>query len=285
MIHHASTVAITGHIADKGLVTNSLRLHDGGAMGVALDLAARGAPVFPCGDNKSPLTPHGFKDATADPAIVRDWFTRWPDALVGVPTGIKFVVLDIDCGKHVEAARWYGQANLPTTRTHVTRSNGRHLLFKPDDRVRNTASKVCRGVDTRGEGGYIIWWPATGLQVMHGGALAEVPGWLIARLNPLRPPSSERLSASRAFSDAQAHAKLNGIIRAIAGASQGERNHVAFWGACRLAEMVSRGLISGDDAIEIVAEAASRTGLPYVEARRTAKSALDSHLRSYSNAR
>ena len=101
----------------------------------ALRLACH-VPVFPCGANKAPLLPRGFKDATTDFVLIGTWWSRWPNALVGVPTGIQFVVLDIDCGKHVEAAQWYGKANLPLTRTHITRSGGRHLLFQPDDRVR-----------------------------------------------------------------------------------------------------------------------------------------------------
>jgi hypothetical protein len=148
----------------------------------AIKLAGRGAPVFPCGDNKGPLTPRGFKDATTDLDLISTWWSRWPNALIGVPTGIKFVVVDIDCSKHVEAAQWYGRANLPITRTHVTRSGGRHVLFKPDDRVRNTASKICRGVDTRGAGGYIIWWPVCGFDVLHGETLAPVPEWIIKQL-------------------------------------------------------------------------------------------------------
>jgi hypothetical protein len=151
----------------------------------ALALARRDIPVFPCinrpghAADKAPLTAHGFKDATIDPELIRQWWTRWPDALIGVPAGVNFVVLDIDCGKHPEAAQWYGRANLPLTRTHITRSDGRHLLLQPDDRVRNTAGKICRGVDTRGHGGYIIWWPACGLEVLHDAELAPVPEFII----------------------------------------------------------------------------------------------------------
>jgi putative DNA primase/helicase len=243
----------------------------------ALALARRGVPVFPCGDSKGPLTPRGFKDATADPDQIREWWSRWSNALIGVPTGIKFVVVDIDCGKHVEATQWYGRANLPTTRTHVTRSGGRHLLFLPDKRVRNTASKICRGVDTRGAGGYIIWWPVCGFDVLHGETLAPVPPWVIKALEP--PPPLVLPPPRKVQTSAQAQHKVDGIIRAIAGAREGERNAIAFWGAARLAEMVEQSLISSDDAIDIVAEAASRTGLPYQEARRTAQSALDNHFR------
>jgi hypothetical protein len=237
----------------------------------ALKLAHRGTPVFPCNPaHKWPLTPNGFKDASCDPELVHLWWTEHPDALIGVPTGDKFVVLDVDCVKHVEAAQWYGKANLPLTRTHVTRSGGRHLLFKPNDAVRNSAGKICRGVDTRGKGGYIIWWPACGFEVLHPGALAEVPEFILRALN--RPAAPSPAPPRQRISHPQP--KLEGIIRAIACASEGERNHLTFWGACRLAEMAAQSIISRRDAIEIVVEAASRTGLPREEARRAAQSAL-----------
>jgi hypothetical protein len=153
----------------------------------ALTLARRGMSIFPCRADKSPLTPHGFKDARTDPDLITAWWSMWPDALIGVPTGGEFVVLDIDCSKHVEAMEWYGKVNLPLTRTHVTRSDGWHLLFEPNDRVRNTVGKICRGVDTRGLGGYIIWWPACGFDVLHGDVLAQVPEWIIKALEP--PPA------------------------------------------------------------------------------------------------
>src|SRR5690242_6844715 len=59
----------------------------------------RGWPIFPCrADDKHPLTEHGFKDATTDPAIVVRWFQQRPGALIGVPTGTPSgtVVLDVD---------------------------------------------------------------------------------------------------------------------------------------------------------------------------------------------
>jgi hypothetical protein len=80
----------------------------------AVELAEHGLPVFPCvnqprgPEDKRPLTAHGFKDASCDPDLVRKWWARWPDALVGVPTGIRFVVIDIDL-KHDDAQQWYDQ--------------------------------------------------------------------------------------------------------------------------------------------------------------------------------
>ena len=45
----------------------------------ALGYATRGCPVFPVIDKK-PRTEHGFHDATTDPATIRGWWERWPDA-------------------------------------------------------------------------------------------------------------------------------------------------------------------------------------------------------------
>jgi hypothetical protein len=70
--------------------------------GAALHYARKGWPVFPCqwtgGLRKAPLTGHGFYDATTDAPTIREWWDRWPKALIGIPTGapIGAVVLDID---------------------------------------------------------------------------------------------------------------------------------------------------------------------------------------------
>jgi hypothetical protein len=238
----------------------------------ALNLTRQGIPVFPCHhDSKKPHTTRGFKDASTDPAIITEWWKQYPDALVGVPTGDRFVVLDLDL-QHPEAQAWYGRANLPLTRTHVTRSGGRHLFFKPRDDFKNSAGKIEHGVDTRGKGGYIIWWPAHGFDVMHGSALVEVPEWVMRKLNPpqLEPTSVVPFARRQLRSDKD----LLPVIRVILGAKEGERNTVTFWAACRLAEHVSSGQVSRQDMVDIVVEAAGRTGLSHSEARSIAHSAL-----------
>src|SRR5262249_9064057 len=115
----------------------------------ALKLARRGIPVFPCinrpgqDDDKRPLTPNGFKDASADPDMGHEWWTGWPEALLGVPAGKKFVVVDVDL-EHDDAQQWLAdnRARVPLTRTHRTRSGGLHWLFAPNDKIRCTASKL-----------------------------------------------------------------------------------------------------------------------------------------------
>ena len=147
-----------------------------GTVDAALWLTRRGIPVFPCGNNKAPLTKHGHKDATADEAQVRRWWTRYPDALVGVPTGSisRLVVIDVDpagidfiLGEHGDL--------LGTGRQHNTR-RGFHYLFRlpAGVSIRNSAGKIAEGVDVRAEGGYIVWWPAVGRK-SFGPELEELP--------------------------------------------------------------------------------------------------------------
>ena len=155
----------------------------------AAPLAAGGWPVFPLGQDKKPHTKHGFKDATKDAAQIAAWSAQWPDALVGIPTGKAsgVFVLDVDVknGKDgfstLSAKGW----NLPATRTHTTRNGGgAHYLFRApnDNLLKNSASKLGAGLDTRGDGGYIVWWPAHGGTVENPDVFADVPRCLLDAL-------------------------------------------------------------------------------------------------------
>jgi Virulence-associated protein E-like domain/Bifunctional DNA primase/polymerase, N-terminal len=232
----------------------------------ALALAAR-MPVFPCGKDKRPLVPRGFHAASTDTLTIGRWWHRWPSALIGVPTNLEFCALDIDL-KHSEAEHWYAQnaSNIPFTRKHVTRSGGFHLLFQPDTRMRCTAGRIARGVDTRGSGGYLIWWPACGLPVSHGDLLAEIPDYIVEAQLPKTEPITISTAPPHVSGPEHARRKLCGIIRTIAEAREGERNQVTYWGACRLVEMVAAGEIDRGDAIGLAVEAASHAGLPRQEA-------------------
>jgi Bifunctional DNA primase/polymerase, N-terminal len=231
------------------------------ALDHALRLAARGMACFPCNEHKRPTCLHGFKDATANETDLRQLWQRFPGVLVGVPTGEKFVVIDADL-QHQPAQEWYARANLPATRTHITKSGGRHLLFKPHPDFKCSAGKIWKNVDGRGIGGYIIWWPTTGLEVLHRDLLADVPGWIIRRLTilPVPRPSGSTVASGR---------KIDALICKLLSAPQGQRNGVAFWVGCRLAEA---GL-SENDVVALVSDAGMRVGLGHHEACKTARSA------------
>jgi hypothetical protein len=255
------------------------------ALREALKLAFYGTPSFPCLPDKRPACPHGFKDATADAAQLAELWQRYPGTLVGVPTGPAsgVFVLDIDSAKHPEADEWLERhaACLPETRSHRTRSGGLHLLFKHQAGLKNSTSKLAPGVDTRGEGGFIIWWPFhLGLGADHHMVpLADVPKWLIEALNPPPPPPAKIIPfpARTQFGNvAPAMSRIEGIVATVARARQGERNAVTFWGACKIRDMLSnRELdhVTGQRAIAALVEASRRTGLSEIEISRTIMSA------------
>ncbi|MGA9667972.1 MAG: bifunctional DNA primase/polymerase [Terracidiphilus sp.] len=150
----------------------------GGLAYSALEYAARGWLVIPlhsptaCGcscrraecesPGKHPRTAHGLKDASRDPAMIREWWNHWPDANIGIVTGPEsgIFVLDVD-GKRgeeslIELERRY--SSLPDTYTVRTGGGGLHLYFLwPEGAdVRNSQSRIAPGLDIRGEGGYVV---------------------------------------------------------------------------------------------------------------------------------
>lgn len=170
----------------------------------AAPLVANGWPVFPLGQDKKPRTAHGFKDA----AQIAAWGAQWPDALVGVPTGKAsgVFVLDVDVKNSkdgfstLRAKGW----NLPATRTHRTRNGGgAHYLFRiPNgNTLKNSASKLGAGLDTRGDGGYIVWWPAHGGEVENPETYADVP---ICLLDALKADSAPEHKAHTVATDGEA---------------------------------------------------------------------------------
>ena len=68
--------------------------------------------------------------------------------------------------------------------------------------------------------------------------------------------------------------RLKQILRRVATAHEGERNAITYWASCRLAEMVTTGLISTNDATAYAIDAAMAAGLPRNEAINTVRSGL-----------
>ena len=242
----------------------------------ALDLARHHIPVFPCNPDKSPQTKRGFKDASTDERGVRKMFGSSPDALIGVPTGHRFDVLDVDLPPE-DARLWVRKSGLPITRMHTTRRGGLHMLFRPDRLINCSQSKIADKVDTRGKGGYIIWWPAHGGTVEHEHDLAPWPDWILYLFPEERPDYPPRTReedeidrpAKRApgpLRRMMAEARVDGILLAVAQARPGTRQATYFWAANRLREMADEGLVDAVEAYDHLFEAAEMSADPGSEA-------------------
>lgn len=152
-------------------------------------------PVFACDASKRPITSRGLHDATRDPAIIREQFSRPGAALIGVPMGAVSGVfaVDIDVRDGARGGEWLAanEHRIPETRRHRTMSGGSHLLFQmPAHDIRNSASKIAPNVDVRGTGGYIIFPPSPGYAIATDAMPAQAPRWLLDILAPPAQPST-----------------------------------------------------------------------------------------------
>ncbi len=109
---------------------------------------------------KHPRTQRGLHDASRHPEQVCVWWDRWPSANIGLVTGEPsgVVVVDVDGPEGIESLARYG--TLPKTIVQTT-GRGRHLLFARGVRIANNAGRLGRGLDVRGDGGYIVVAPST----------------------------------------------------------------------------------------------------------------------------
>jgi hypothetical protein len=135
--------------------------------------------------------------------------------------------------------------------------------------LRSTVSKIAPGVDTRGDGGYVVCWPAAGLPVLDDTPPAPWPAWLLNELRSV--PSIAAREPTVVIADDRALARL---ICSVARAREGQRNRLAFWAACRAGEMARSGLIGFATAEAVIAAAAMRAGLSRREAERIARSGV-----------
>jgi KaiC/GvpD/RAD55 family RecA-like ATPase len=164
-----------------------------GSLGAAaLYYAGLGWAVFPLVPReKIPLLSkakggNGLKDASADVDTVTAWWTRYPDANIGLTTGASsgLVVVDVDGADGEAALAVYGE--LPLTVESLT-GKGRHLLFRGAPEIRNSAGKLGPQLDVRAEGGYIVAPPSIH---PNGGVYRWANGRHPGKLTPADLPES-----------------------------------------------------------------------------------------------
>lgn len=159
--------------------------------------AERNVPVFPCvAGTKRPATPHGFLDASTDPAQIDAWWSKDDFNVALSPGEADWTVLDVDPDKGGEDslnALTLCHGELPLTFVVSTPSGGAHYYFQGAT-PRSSAGRLGDGLDTRSKGGYVLVPPSYtdkgAYTILEDTSLAPVPEWLVLALEAQRNLSS-----------------------------------------------------------------------------------------------
>jgi putative DNA primase/helicase len=143
-------------------------------MEAALCYASWGWSVIPISrTSKKPLIAwKKFQTRLATEEEIRTWWTKWPNANVGIATGTVsgLIVLDVDSSDGLMEIEQHG--GIPATAKAKTGKGHHYYLKHPGGVIRNFARKL-PGCDLRGDGGYVVAPPS----IHESGVLYE---WEVA---------------------------------------------------------------------------------------------------------
>jgi putative DNA primase/helicase len=234
--------------------------------------AAHGLPIFPCRADKTPLTPHGLKDATRDPTVIEDWLQRWPfaDLAWALPATVVAVDIDVKPGRNGYQSFKLLEGRDPRdilTPSASTPSGGMHLLYAAPKPYRNRVAIEGTGIDLRAEGGYVVLpghnngrrW----MNKLRMTPLAPAPAWLDSGLKESPSPSdfpSFSSSPSQSLKREQALATLAHACARIIGAPCGEQDITRHQQCFYIGGLIGRGDL--DYATAFAALAAAARAMP-----------------------
>jgi hypothetical protein len=219
--------------------------------------------------HKEPYTAHGKDDATTDPELINQLWTRKPDLNIGIRPTAGLVVLDVDAqhgGPEALAELTFKHGAIPETWTARTGQGGMHIWLRADGPFRG---KLCTGVDIKSHTGYLVAPPSIHpngrrYEWLNRVPVAHAPDWLRPMLTP--PPPKPRPSKPFRRSSQSGDA----LVRFVANASDGNRNSSLFWAA---KTATAEGVIGSIEDDLVVA--AVSTGLDEAAARATVRSGIE----------
>lgn len=259
----------------------------------ALEYARRGWSVFPLANReKTPVTAHGFKDATTDAGQVERFWNGSPRN-IGIATGevSGFFVVDVDGAEGLTEWHALADGHEPiTTLTAITGGGGLHLLFRWVNEWPINNSPISKNIHVRGNGGYIVAPPSVHpngnvyLWQDESVAIADAPLWLFELLvgdkRKSSPPPSANADAPANNSNNHntsryAEAALRSAVDRIGRASEGNRNDTLNREAFAVGAFVRDGHIDRATVERELHAAALAAGLTESETDKTLRSALD----------
>lgn len=250
----------------------------------AIDYANNGWSVFPLVPNdKMPLIPkdeakaiargfteggHGCRDGTCDIGKVWDWWTKSPNANIGIATGPASGILVVDIDSADAGVRYREMGDVGRPLIQDTR-DGYHLAYAWTEEcagISISAGKLGEGIDTRGEGGYIVGAPS----IHPSGHIYQwrddydpspPPKWLVRKLKPPKPLARREVDRAL-FERPDDRASRYGIAALkhscedIAAAMNGTRERTLHKKSFSIGRLVAGGEISESYALDLLVSAA-----------------------------
>lgn len=238
----------------------------------ATGATARGWHVFPlCPGSKRPAISAWPTHATTDIDRLRSWAIENPHYNVGLATGPSGLhILDLDVRHDHNGPRTlYELASTPARRsslitfTIATPSDGRHLYYRSPDgmRLTNTVARIGAGIDSRGEGGYVV---AAGSHTSQGHyrVLADLPIialplWLAELLTSPPVPVTSVCGEPPRRLDAYITAIVTAETAKVTAAVPGSRNATLFRAAFTLGRLVAGGELDETSTRDVLLTAAA----------------------------
>jgi hypothetical protein len=176
---------------------------------------------------KHPRIKNNLVMSTTDEKQIREWWARWPNANIGIATGLELpgggflMVVDTDPrhdGDQTLRLLEEKHGQLPETPRNVTGGGGEHYYLKVDRPIPSTSGQVGTGLDIKCFGGYVIAPPsnhASGRTYeQDAGAdfdeleIAQAPEWLRVLADRPRTEAKASLPAADLFIEGGRHNAL-----------------------------------------------------------------------------
>lgn len=241
----------------------------------ALAYANCGLYVFPLAPRgKQPRIKDWPRKAATDPGIIREWWTRWPNANIGVHVGRSgLVVLDVDprnggTESLRELMREHGDGFLSPMKVN-TGGGGCHHYYAHSGTA-DFPAQIAKGIDLKSGNGYVVVPPSVhasdnpydfdGCTLLNGEAdfLPPVPPWFAERGTELVRESGDDWAATciqSAPETAENVARVRGALEYVsAECSRDDWRNILFaimstgWGCAK--ELAREWSVSAPDLFE-----------------------------------
>jgi len=216
---------------------------------------------------KKPILTDWTNQASNNPEKLSEWSKSTND--FGIVTGDGFIVIDVDVKDYNGFANLAAKGlELVPTLSQVTSSGGAHYFYKTSKQIKNSTSKIAKGVDVRGIGGQVKIYNWDIIHLYE--TMTELPEHF-EKIILAEESSNNKNGVKVLFTNPEQ--EFNSILSTIEDFAEGERNAGLFVKACEIkAKLVNNSQLTEDYAKSKLTDAALAIGLKPSEIKATINS-------------